>query len=348
MSFIYAKVYNFLVKSPLDHISAVSAVKQILDEHPKLAKDNLQEVILFSVNDALLHCADDRIDEEDLNNETIQKNLRTLKTQLRKSKHPFAKELSEKLAKFDTSTLSWKVPLASGVLHSESKEIEALSFDSYKSFMEPAENMKVPTPSFVEELCNEFAENINENIIDTSIPVLSHNGLMKEGEAVLRGVTSRILGMLEGVWENPAFDKKFLKSQSEGTYVNNIIVPMIRAALKDLPYKESVYVSIAERQNLASKDRRGEYGKRPDVMLLVRYKQKTHELVYAECSRLVCDEKKIEDDRTKLWRELNDGMNWTSKSCKIDSDQFGILGIQVAAQMLHLSVLIRDETQIHR
>lgn len=34
--------------------------------------------------------------------------------------------------------------------------------------------------------------------------------------------------------------------------------------------------------------------------------------------------------------------------CKINSDQFGILGVQVAAQILHLSVLIRDEDQIHR
>ncbi|RIB25838.1 hypothetical protein C2G38_2164981 [Gigaspora rosea] len=317
MSFIYAKVYNFLVKSPLDHISAVSAVKQILDDHPKFAKDDLHEVILSSVNDALLHCADDndrcqkichipsqfevayegvlslqKIEdsqmEEDLSNEAIQKNLRTLKTQLRKSRLPFANELVEKLAKFDTSVLSWKVPLASGVLYSESKEIKTLLPSSYESFMEPAENMKVPTPSFVEELCNEFVENLSdENLTDNSIPLLSHNG--------------------EGIWENPAFNKKFLKSQSEGTYVNNIVVPIIRAALKDLPFKNAVFVSIAEWQSMASKDRRGDYGKWPDVMLLVRYKQKTHELIYTECSR-----------------------------------------IQVATQMLHLSVLIRDEDQIHR
>ncbi|CAG8805288.1 23404_t:CDS:2, partial [Gigaspora rosea] len=174
---------------------------------------------------------------------------------------------------------------------------------SYESFMEPAENMKVPTPSFVEELCNEFVENLSdENLTDNSIPLLSHNGCMKR--------LKQFYGELQGIWENPAFNKKFLKSQSEGTYVNNIVVPIIRAALKDLPFKNAVFVSIAEWQSMASKDRRGDYGKWPDVMLLVRYKQKTHELIYTECSRLVC--------------------------------------IQVATQMLHLSVLIRDEDQIHR
>ncbi|RIB25842.1 hypothetical protein C2G38_2138590 [Gigaspora rosea] len=75
--------------------------------------------------------------------------------------------------------------------------------------------------------------------------------------------------------------------------------------------------TLAERQSIASKDRKGEYGKRPDVMLIAKYKNKMHELIYAVCSRLVCTDTKKNDDWAKLWRELNDGMNWSKKCCKI-------------------------------
>jgi hypothetical protein len=40
-------------------------------------------------------------------------------------------------------------------------------------------------------------------------------------------------------WSNPAFAPEFIKEQSEGTYVTDIIIPSIRAALKGLPFKQS-------------------------------------------------------------------------------------------------------------
>jgi len=39
---------------------------------------------------------------------------------------------------------------------------------------------------------------------------------------------------------------------------------------------------------------------------------------------------------------MNDGMYWVHKGCKPKKDEFGIIGIQVAGQKLHLYVLIRD------
>ena len=42
--------------------------------------------------------------------------------------------------------------------------------------------------------------------------------------------------------------------------MTDVIVPMIRASLKDLPIGKSDYIFTAERQSIASKDRR-EVGK---------------------------------------------------------------------------------------
>ena len=64
---------------------------------------------------------------------------------------------------------------------------------------------------------------------------LSHNGKWKESDEDLADVTSRILSSLNDSWNNPAFSSEFTKSQNEGTYVTNVIVPAIWATLEGLP-----------------------------------------------------------------------------------------------------------------
>ena len=54
------------------------------------------------------------------------------------------------------------------------------------------------------------------------------------------------------------------------------------------------------------------------------------------------------DDRIKLWQEANDGMYWVRKGRKPNIDEFGIISLQVAGDILHLNVLIRDEGNFHR
>ncbi|CAG8587822.1 10390_t:CDS:2, partial [Diversispora eburnea] len=46
--------------------------------------------------------------------------------------------------------------------------------------------------------------------------------------------------------------------------------------------------------------------------------------------------------------ETNDSMYWTCKSCKPDKDEFSIIGVQVMRKKLHLSILIRDMSEVHR
>ncbi|CAG8518733.1 20642_t:CDS:2 [Gigaspora margarita] len=55
-----------------------------------------------------------------------------------------------------------------------------------------------------------------------------------------------------------------------------------------------------------------------------------------------------EDYEVQVWRETNDGLYWTRKTLKPDKGEFGIVGVQVARNILHLNVLIMDEADIHR
>ena len=93
------------------------------------------------------------------------------------------------------------------------------------------------------EKCDEFVVNFAESNISVLPQKLSHNGEWKESDEELADVTSRILGSLNDSWNNPAFSSEFAKSQNEGTYVTNVIVPAIRAILKGLPLGRSSYVS---------------------------------------------------------------------------------------------------------
>ena len=71
--------------------------------------------------------------------------------------------------------------------------------------------------------------------------------------------------------------------------MTDVIVPMIWASLKDLPIGKSGYISTAERQSIASKDRRG-VGKRPDVMFIASCNNRSYELIYGKNSCIICDE----------------------------------------------------------
>ena len=148
------------------------------------------------------------------------------------------------------------------------------------------------------------------------------------------------------IWKNPAFETKLVKSQSEGTYIADIIVLLIRVSLKDLLIRKSGYISTAERQSMASKDRRG-VGKRLDIMFIASFHNRTYELIYGESSRIICNRQKKEDDQVKTWREMNDGMYWAHKGCKLEKDNFSIIRIQVAGNEMHLNILIRDIDDIH-
>jgi len=141
-----------------------------------------------------------------------------------------------------------------------------------------------------------------------------------------------------------------VESLNEGTYVTNVIVPAIQATLKNLPLGKSTFISSSERQSSASADRKGDgrSGRRPDVMIVMKHNEKNYEILFTECSRLSCTAQKERDDQVKLWREVNDGMYWTRKSCKPDKDEFGIIGVQIAGKKLYLSVLIRDMSEVHR
>ncbi|CAB5373346.1 unnamed protein product [Rhizophagus irregularis] len=246
------------------------------------------------------------------------------------------------LEKVNIDNLIWQKPLASQVISDDSDLVQDLTLTACQSFMKLAQRMQATLPPTIQEKCKTFIKDFRIENIDEFPQKLSHTGTWKERKEDLLQVTEEILDTLSNIWKNPAFEPQNAKSQSEGTYITDVIVPVIRSALKKLPIGKSAFISTAERQSIASADRRGKQGKQPDVMYIIERKEKLYELIFTESSRLICIDSKEENDKIKLWRKMNDGMAYVHKGCRPDKDEFGILGIQVAGEMMHLSVLIKD------
>ncbi|RHZ81290.1 hypothetical protein Glove_122g147 [Diversispora epigaea] len=258
--------------------------------------------------------------ETPLGSDQIENNTNKLKNKLRKESTPLYQHLYFGVNKISVQELTWKDPLANQIIRDNSNLVQGLPGNLKKAFMKPV------SISRVEDMCNRFVSNfLSENL--SSLPYeLSHTNEWKESEDKLKEISLKILETLESVWHNLAFCSEFVATMNEGTYVNNIIVSLINACLSNNHFGEF------ERQSIASADRRGDgrVGRRPDIMFISKEDDKYYELMYAECSRIICTKQKEEDDDIKLWQ------------------QFGIIGIQVARCRLSLNVLIRDELEVHR
>jgi len=80
---------------------------------------------------------------------------------------------------------------------------------------------------------------------------------------------------------------------NEGTYVNTVIMPVIHAVLKGMPFGSCMFISCGERHSSASADRKDNLnrGRKPDLMVEVKRNSSLYENLYAECSRVSCPQR---------------------------------------------------------
>ncbi|CAG8749845.1 2204_t:CDS:2, partial [Cetraspora pellucida] len=144
--------------------------------------------------------------------------------------------------------------------------------------------------------------------------------------------------------------KEFKESENKILFIVSEIFNTMKDVWNNSALNFEVAGAILERESIASADRKGDgqVGKRPDIMFMVKHLDAFFEIMYVECSRLVCTPQKKVNDDIKLWSECNDGMYYTRKTLHPDKDQFGIVGIQIAEDTLYLNVLIRDKLNIDR
>ena len=112
------------------------------------------------------------------------------------------------------------------------------------SFKKLAKEMIPETiPPMIQEKCNKFVSNFPTRSVSRLPHGLSHTGDRKESEEKLIEVAIKILEALKNILCNPAFHPKFVETLNEGTYVNNVVVPLIHATLFNNPFGESAFIT---------------------------------------------------------------------------------------------------------
>ncbi|CAB4406784.1 unnamed protein product [Rhizophagus irregularis] len=334
------KIIDFIKENPVEYITAASIIYKIMENNPTIQKVELLELL----NEIIQNVKNNIDDDSDLfkklsdipnqfnialesiyslhnikalkmndnisyNKNMINENIEYIKSQLSIDSSSLSISLLQNINNIDSNNLTWKNPLANGIISDNDTSI--LNNDKLcKQFNKPINNMIIKLSESIKKQCHDFVLNYKEdkkNDIADLYKKFTHNKQWIENNEELEKITTNILNVIENNWSNSAFTSEFAKEQSEGTYVADIIIPSIQAALKGLPFQQS-YISTAERQSIASADRIKEgSGKRPDFMYIVKLDGKTFELIFGECSRIYCDDNKKRDDEIKLWREANDG-----------------------------------------
>ncbi|RIA93493.1 hypothetical protein C1645_819357 [Glomus cerebriforme] len=194
-----------------------------------------------------------------------------------------------------------------------------------KKLYQNISNIDIKSLIWENPLANGIISNDNElNILDRVYENFikpANNMIVKLPELIQK---QYILNVISNYWTNPAFISEFRKNK--------------------------VKEHIAEWQSAASADRigKGNQGKQPDFMHLIKWKDKIFELVFGEYSRIICNDIKKKDNGIKLWKEINDDMYWIRKLHKPEKKQFSIIGIQVARSKIQLNVLMTDKFDINQ
>ncbi|UZN99000.1 uncharacterized protein OCT59_000283 [Rhizophagus irregularis] len=254
----------------------------------------------------------------DTTEEEIKKNIEMLNEKL---KHPLGDDdgplysaLKKTVENIVLSDLTWRDPVANMVLSDNSYIVTGLHRKLKPIFMEPCNKMKCTPPKLVVKKCEDFLENFEVLSTHKIVENAKHDNKWKEDDSDLLKITGRILDVLGEIWSSPIYATSTSRNkQSEGTYITDVIVPLLRASLANLP-NGYICTSIAERQSIASKIRKNKG----------------------------IDGERIDDYDVKLWREMIDGTSAINALCRPAGNEFGVVGIQIAGLDMRLNVLVKD------
>ncbi|CAH1759350.1 11996_t:CDS:2, partial [Entrophospora sp. SA101] len=172
--------------------------------------------------------------------EEVEENLRVLKSKLSSpitdADMSLYDSIKKNLGKIDSSELTWKDPEVSTVLSEDSQIIKNLGSRQKRHFLKPRDNMKCEIPESVYSKCDKLIRNFHKSEIPNQLKNILHDKTWKENETDLGKRVERIFAVLKEVSNNPAFETgESRKEQSEGTYIADVVVPLLRATLEDLP-----------------------------------------------------------------------------------------------------------------
>lgn len=195
--------------------------------------------------------------------------------------------IEAELEEVDVESLGFGHPICSGVLDAKSEPFTEMPLSLCDIFREPFQKYKLDHNDFIAETRIESIRNEESKInLDEDLRNVEFGIWLDEPEK-LREMTRQILESLFKVWRSPKYEA-FIKKRNpvnEGSYVCEVLAPLLNIVMSDLPGNLAVWDIWNEEGSSASTIRKGsrKFARKPDYMTIVQLEKGAElEIVYLE------------------------------------------------------------------
>ncbi|CAG8554218.1 1210_t:CDS:2 [Racocetra fulgida] len=154
-------------------------------------------------------------------------------------------EIEDQLYKIDVEKLGYNHPLYSEILDESFKPFMNMTKQSIEIFRDSRKNFILPTSTMLKDICEKFVQEKQEKYNRPSrVYGDAIFGKFLDEPEKLRELTNQILTVLNQVWSSPKW-KTCKESQlsliNEGSYVSEVLSPLINVIMSDLPVDSDVW-----------------------------------------------------------------------------------------------------------
>ncbi|RIA85369.1 hypothetical protein C1645_830889 [Glomus cerebriforme] len=319
---IALSIENFILLEDKNKITSATLVYKAGLANNLLSYEKLQEEIRIGVDSALIKLEssnEEKSTNEMSNFNDISKNIIDLRRSLAITSDvdtELCDGLLDSISDIKVEELDWRSPIASKVINDKSLFIESLNKEALLQFMVCTLSLKIVymlsiLPEGIINKCRKFPIEFKNNLNSVNIKMkFIHDSTWKESLTKQKKVVDNIFLVTREIWNNPIYSNhESRKRLNEGSYFTDVINPYLRAALSGIFGNDMIYFTM---QSIASKSRKNEnlnhtqIGKKPNAILVLYTNNIKYELLYVECSQILCYSQKQDDDSVKLWRVCND------------------------------------------
>ncbi|PKY33355.1 hypothetical protein RhiirB3_420502, partial [Rhizophagus irregularis] len=250
--------------------------------------------------------------------------------------------IETELEEINVENLGFDHPICSGVLDIKSEPFSNMPGSVSDIFKEPFRKYKLEQNHDIMEACKEFIQNEESKIN------------MDEPEE-LQDLTKRMLESMLKVWKSPKYEAYIKKGKSinEGSYVCEVLAPLLNIVINDLPENPIAWDICS-----ASAIRKGsrKIARRADYMMVVQLgKNAELEIVYLKTGRPNSSQDKRVRDHKKLIRFSKDSIDTTRSILKLKKifnqpskrQNLSIFTINIAGDVIELYAM-RKESGIYK
>ncbi|UZO18744.1 uncharacterized protein OCT59_010056 [Rhizophagus irregularis] len=255
--------------------------------------------------------------------EDANTNLRSLKRDVRRCMTESAsyektmwERIETELEEINVKNLGFDHPICSGVLDIKSEPFTNMPGSVSDIFKEPFRKYKLEQNHDIMEACNEFIQNEESKInIDEVLGNINYREWLDKPEE-LQDLTKRMLESMLKVWKSPKYDAYIKKGKSinEGSYVCEVLAPLLNIVMSDLPGNPIAWDIWGEEGSSASAIQKGsrKIARRADYMMVAQFRKNAElEIVYLETGRPNSSQDKRDRDHKKLIHFSKDSIDTT-------------------------------------